>query len=288
MTVGFIGMGTMGTPMASNLLHAGVPLVVWNRTREKCAPLEAAGAQVAASVAEVFSTASTVLLMLLNEQAIDAVLDRGRPGFDALVAGKTLVNLGTISAEYSRRLEADLLRAGGLYVEAPVSGSRLPAERGALVGMLAGHGDPVTAVRPLLEPICAKVFHCGAVPNAVRTKLAVNHYLITMVAALGETFHAARAAGIDLAVLQDVLDAGPMASEVSRIKFDKLVRGDYSAQASVHDAGKIARLAYAQAVEAGARAPLLDRSIALYRAAEDAGWRSLDMIAATRTLEQDT
>jgi 3-hydroxyisobutyrate dehydrogenase len=286
MDVGFIGLGTMGGPMASNLLRAGIPLAIWNRTAGKCRPLEALGARVATSVAELFAGASHILVMLANEHAIDDVLQRGTESFQAMVAGKTLVNLGTTSAAYSSALELDLVRAGGHYVEAPVSGSRVPAERGALVGMLAGDGDAMAAVRPLLEPICARVFDCGKVPNAIRTKLAVNHFLIAMVASLGETFHAARAAGVDVAILQEVLDAGPMASEVSRIKLDKLIRGDFSPQASIQDAGAIARLSFAQAVAAGARAPLMDRCIDLYQAADHAGWQALDMIAATRTLER--
>jgi 3-hydroxyisobutyrate dehydrogenase len=285
MSIGFIGLGTMGVPMARNLLRAGIRLVVWNRTASKCKPLAAEGARVAVSVTELFDSASIILLMLLDERAIDAVLERGTPGFEARVVGKTLVNLGTTSAQYSRALEQDLLGAGGQYVEAPVSGSRTPAERGALVGMVAGNDTAVAAVRPLLVPLCAKVFACGEAPNALRMKLAVNHYLIAMVAALGETVQSARAAGVDLRLLQEVLDAGPMASDVSRIKLDKLVRGDFSPQASVHDAGKIAHLSYEQAVAGGAHAPLLRCCVALYESAEAAGWESMDMIAATRTLE---
>lgn len=286
MKVGFIGLGTMGGPMAANLVRAGIPLTVWNRSAEKCQPLAAQGARIATSVAGLFASTSTILVMLANEHAIDIVLQRGTQAFQAMLAGKTIVNLGTTSAAYSCSLELDLVRAGGHYIEAPVSGSRVPAERGALVGMMAGYSDSTAAIRPLLEPMCAKVFDCGEVPNAVRTKLAVNHFLIAMVAALGETFQAARAAGVDVAILQEVLNAGPMASEVSRIKLDKLIRGDFSPQASVQDAGAIARLSFVQAVAAGARAPLLACCIDLYRAADHAGWQSLDMIAATRTLER--
>jgi 3-hydroxyisobutyrate dehydrogenase len=286
MSVGFIGTGKMGLPMAANLLRAGIPLVVWNRTPEKCATLVADGAQRSSTVAELLGAVSIVLVMLANEQAIDVALERESAAFDEMLSGKTLVNLGTTSAEYSRQLERDVLDAGGRYVEAPVSGSRVPAERGALVGMVSGDAAAVQAIAPLLAPLCAKVFACGPVPNALRTKLAVNHFLITMVAALGETTQAARAAGIDLAILREVLDAGPMASDVSRLKLDKLLRGDFSPQASLSDAGKIAQLALAQAREAGARAPLMEACVDLYRDAELAGWESLDMIAATRTLEQ--
>jgi 3-hydroxyisobutyrate dehydrogenase len=284
--VGFIGIGTMGLPLASNLLRAGFVLTVWNRSDAKCDPLVELGARKAATVREVFDRSSIVLVMLLNETAIDAALQRGTGAFERMVRGKTLVNLGTTSPAYSLELETEVVRAGGQYVEAPVSGSRLPAERGALVGMIAGPGPALARVRPLLAPLCSRVFSCGCVPGAMRMKLAVNHYLIAMVAALGEAFQSARAAGVDLQVLREALDAGPMASEVSRTKLDKLLRGDYSPQAAVHDAGKIARLSLAQAQESGALAPLMKRCVLLYEAAEQAGWGSLDMIAATRTLER--
>lgn len=278
--VGFIGLGTMGAPMAHNLLRAGLPLVVWNRTAARCAPFATAGAQVADTVEDLFAQCPIVMLMLADGPALDEVLSRGTPAFAARVTGKVVVNLGTTSAEHSTRLEREIVQAGGRYVEAPVSGSRVPAEQGTLVGMLAGRAETVAEVRQLLEPLCASVFDCGAVPNALRTKLAVNHYLIAMVAALTETFHASRAAGVELRTLQKVLDAGPMASEVSRLKFDKLLRGDYRAQASVRDAGTIARLSLGQALAAGAATPLLERCVDLYRVAEQSGKGDHDMIAA--------
>lgn len=95
MRVGFVGLGVMGRPMALNLARAGVPLVVWNRTLERCTPLREAGAEVAASPAEVFERADTVLLMLADEAAVDAVLGRGTPAFGTRLAGRTVVHMGT-------------------------------------------------------------------------------------------------------------------------------------------------------------------------------------------------
>lgn len=283
-TLGLLGIGTMGSAMATRLLRAGHELVVWNRSAGRCAPLVALGARQAASVDALFESAPVVLMSLLDASAIDAVLGRAERGFAQRLYDRTLVNLGTTSAAYSAGLEDAVVRVGGRYVEAPVSGSRAPAERGALVGMLAGHAPVVATVRPLLDPLCARVLDCGPVPGAMRMKLAVNHYLVTLVAALGEAVQAATAAKVDLQVLREALNAGPMASDVSRLKLDKLLLGDYSPQASIHDAGKIAQLSLAQAREGGASAPLLDRCVGLYQAAERAGWRELDMIAATRGL----
>jgi 3-hydroxyisobutyrate dehydrogenase len=160
--------------MALNLARAGTALVVWNRTADKCEPLGAVGASVAASPAEVFGQARVVILMLVDGAAIDAVLGRGTPAFAANVAQHTIVHMGTTSPDYSRALEADVRAAGGSYVEAPVSGSRKPAEAGQLVAMLAGERDALENVLPLLQPMCRKTIVCGSVPTALLTKLSVN------------------------------------------------------------------------------------------------------------------
>lgn len=100
MKVGFIGMGHMGEPMARNLLRAGIPLSVWNRTPEKCDALVDLGAERAASLQDVFDHDSMVMLMLLDSDAIDTVMGRGTPAFAPRVCGKIIVHIGTTSPEY--------------------------------------------------------------------------------------------------------------------------------------------------------------------------------------------
>lgn len=284
MSVGFIGLGAMGEPMARNLVRAGTPLTVWNRSPERCKAIQELGATVAETVEVLFDRTRVVLMMLLNAEAIDAVLDRGSAHFGNRVAGKTLVQLGTTAPGYSLELARDIERCGGRYVEAPVSGSRLPAEQGRLIGMLAGAADAVDEVAPLLAPLCAEVFRCGEVPSALRMKLAVNHYLIATVTALAETVHAARAAQIDLRLLQRILDAGPMASAVSRSKLAKMVDEDYGPQAAIRDVSTIARLVAEQCADADATTPIIDLCAALYRSAEQGGLADLDMAAIGQAL----
>lgn len=282
MKVGFAGIGRMGLPMARNLLRAGIDLRVWSRTSANCESLVELGAVPMPSMDALCAQSSIVLLMLLDEAAVDAALGRATPAFDARVDGRTIVHLGTTSPAFSQALEQDILACGGNYVEAPVSGSRIPAEQGTLVGMIAGRAESVETVLPLFAPLCSRMFHCGLVPNALRTKLAANHFLIAMVTALAETVHAARASGVDLAVLRDVLDAGPMASDVSRTKLDKLVRDDFTPQAAIRDVTTIARLVFAQATSVGANAPLLRRCVDLFEQAANAGWGALDMSAVVK------
>ena len=134
--------------------------------------------------------------------------------------------MGTTAAAYSQQLATDTARAGGRYVEAPVSGSRVPAEAGQLVGMVAGLDDAVDLVLPLLDPVCSSVVRCGEVPKATRLKLAVNLFLITQVTGLVEAFHFAALNGLDPDLFRSAVDAGPMASAVSRLKLGQLVAGE--------------------------------------------------------------
>lgn len=288
MHVGFVGLGVMGQPMALNLARAGTPLVVWNRTPVRCEPLRAAGAEVAANRTEVFDRVETVILMLADEAAIDAVLGRGTPGFATRVAGHTIVPMGTTSAEYSAGLQDDVRAAGGRYVEAPVSGSRVPAEQGELVGMLAGDDDAAEAVRPLLAPMCRETFGCGPVPGALLMKFSVNLFLITLVTGLTEAFHFADRHGLDQRLLRDVLDAGPMASDVSRVKESKLLVRDFTVQAAAADVLKNNRLIAEAARKADLASPLLDVCHALYGEAVDQGHGGKDMVAVLHALETRT
>ncbi|KQX62160.1 NAD(P)-dependent oxidoreductase [Angustibacter sp. Root456] len=286
--VGFVGTGIMGLPMATNLARAGVPLVVWNRTPQRAAPLTAFGALVVDDVAEVFAGADVVIAMLAGEPALDDVLGRGTPRLAELVAGRTLVAMGTTSPPYSRSLAAEVRAAGGEYVEAPVSGSRAPAEAGTLVAMLAGRDAAVAAVEPLLQPMCREVVRCGDVPEALLMKLAVNVFLIATVTGLVEAWHFADRHGLDLATFRRVVDSGQMASDISRVKTAKLLAGDLAPQAALADVLMNNRLITAAAREAGICSPLLDVCDGLLNEAVDLGRGAHDMVAVQAALEART
>ncbi|MEJ1961299.1 MAG: NAD(P)-dependent oxidoreductase [Gammaproteobacteria bacterium] len=286
--LGFIGLGVMGQPMALNLARAGTALTVWNRSAEKSDVVGAAGASVASSPAEVFRQARIVILMLSDGAAMDAVMGRGTPAFRATVAGHTVVHMGTTSPEYSRGLGADIHAAGGRYVEAPVSGSRLPAEAGQLVAMLAGNDDDVEEVGRLLRPMCHQAVVCGPVPNALLMKLSVNLFLITLVTGLAEASHFAGQHGLDMQRFRAVLDAGPMASGVSRMKIAKLVANDFAVQAAVADVLKNNELVAEAARRAHIASPLLDVCHVLFRETLQLGHGQADMVAVVHAIEART
>lgn len=288
MDIGFIGLGVMGQPMALNLARAGTRLIVWNRSGDRSEPLRAAGATLASSPTEVFRQAAVVILMLADGDAIDAVLGRNTPAFSANVAEHTIVHMGTTAPEYSRGLEAAIREAGGSYVEAPVSGSRKPAEAGQLVAMLAGEHAAVERVRPLLQPMCHQTIVCGPVPSGLLMKLAVNIFLITTVTGLAEAAHFAQQNGLDMEQFRAVVDAGQMASSISRVKIQKLVTRDFDVQAAITDVLKNNRLVAEAAREAKVASPLLDVCYALYGETLALGHGREDMAAVIYALEART
>lgn len=282
--IAFLGLGHMGQPMATHLARSGADLVVWNRTASVAEPFAALGADVATTADEAIASSEVVILMLAGDRVVDRVLDREGPGL-ARLAGRTVVQMGTTSPAYSLMLGRALEAVGARYVEAPVSGSRIPAEQGQLVAMVAGPADLVPLVSRLVAPMCRTVVAVGEVPQALAMKLAVNTFLITQVVGLVESFHLARAAGLDLEVFRFVLDAGPMASAVSTVKLAKLVRADFAVQASAADVLYNARLIDGQCAESGVELPLMDEALGLLERAVRAGHGDEDMVAVIRVLD---
>lgn len=284
--VGFIGLGTMGEAMALNLAGAGTPLLVWNRTAGKTSRVAQAGAAVAEDVGQVFARCRIIVMMLADDHAIDAILSRGHAAFTARAADHVLVHMGTTSPAFSRGLEKDIRSVGGHYVEAPVSGSRQPAEAGQLIGMLAGETGAIAEIRQVLAPICRQTVVCGPVPSALLMKLAVNLFLISLVTGLSEAVHFAERNGIDAGQFLDILNEGPMASDVSRVKAVKLIGRDFEVQAAVSNVLENSRLIAEAARGAGIASPVLDICHALYAETLQLGFGAADMVAVLRAIER--
>lgn len=279
MSVGLIGIGRMGEPITRRLLQAGQALTVWSRTNEHAERLRPAGARIASAADVVFAQSQTVLMMLRNEAAVDSVLARDTPRFAEWVHGRRLVQMGTVAPTWSQRFAEDVALAGGSYVEAPVSGSRIPAENGQLLGMLAGDAACLDAVASLLAPVCRRFIRCGTVPRAMQLKLAVNHYLIGLVCTLAEAVRAATQTGLPLNLLVEALTLSPMASAVMQHKLALFAAGEFPAQASIADVTHVSELVCAQAEAAGAPSPIMNQCLRWFESALARGDGDLDMAA---------
>lgn len=283
--VGFIGLGTMGLPMARNLARQGIALNVWNRTKK--APdvfPDGCDVEFARSPRAVLRGSQTSILMLLNQDAVDAVLERNTADFAENVQGKTIINMGSVDPLYSVALAGDIAQAGGTYLEAPVSGSRLPAENAQLVCLLGGDRAVADAATSLLRPMCKHQIHCGAAGDALRMKLAINLYLCSSLVALAEATNFASKAGLPLDKFKQAVTAGPLSSDFVTIKLPKMIEKDFALQAGVADAHMSTCLIRTEAARLCSATPQLDVSSDLYARAVEALGPDVDMSSVISVL----
>jgi 3-hydroxyisobutyrate dehydrogenase-like beta-hydroxyacid dehydrogenase len=200
MKIGFIGLGSMGQPMAHNLLGAGYELTVYNRTRQAAESLQSLGAIVAQSPAEAAREAEVLITMLSDDTAVESVLfgSEGTTGaFDALAKDAIHLSMSTISVALSKRLAETHATAGQSYLAAPVFGRSEVAAQAALWIVAAGDAQQVERCRPLFEAMGQDVFHVGAeawMANLV--KLTGNFTIAAVLETMGESFALMEKAGI--------------------------------------------------------------------------------------------
>lgn len=280
MQVGFIGLGMMGTPMALNLSRK-YPLTIWNRSPSKYSHFEGSGAKIGETPLSVVQQSDVVFTMMFDEAALRSVL---ADDVVSALCGKILVNTSSVPVNYSQSLAERVLRAGGEFVEMPVSGSRVPAEHGRLVGLLAGERQSAKRIQLLIEPLTAFSIYCGPIGDGLKMKYAVNLFTTTMTAGLAEAMNLVTAQSLSPEVFAQVLDAGPMASFYSKHKLDKMIRQDWSPQASVRDCYNSTQLIGSAAREADCPVPMLQTAASLYGEALSSGIGEDDMIALIRLL----
>ncbi|MQY15354.1 3-sulfolactaldehyde reductase [Streptomyces sp. RB5] len=206
--IAFLGLGSMGLPMARRLLDAGHRLTVWNRTAARADPLVAAGARSARTPAEAVGGAGVVITMLADAAAVDAVLADAAP---ALGAGTTVVDMSTIGPGAVRDLAARL-PAGVALVDAPVMGSTPRAAAGELTILAGGDAD---AVEPVLA-VLGTVTRCGPPGSGAALKLVVNTAVISAVTAVAEALALADVLGVGGEQARALLGAGPLSGVTAR------------------------------------------------------------------------
>lgn len=282
--IGFLGLGIMGTAMSRNCLKAGHDVLVWNRSPEAAAVLGKEGARVAATPAEAAAHGDVVIAMLTGPEACEAVLFGPDGTAQSLGPGKTVVNMSTIAPDYARQA-ADKVRATGAdYVDAPVSGSKKPAEDGTLVILAGGREAAIKAVEPVLLAMGKKVVRCGEAGMGSTMKITVNVLLGAMAEGLAETVRLGEALGIDRKALLDVILAGPMANDLFRLKDPMFRADDYPPQFPAKHMAKDLNFALDAAAKAGANAPTLAVLAALYGKLLDQGLGDADFAAVIKAL----
>jgi 2-hydroxy-3-oxopropionate reductase len=285
--VGFVGLGSMGRPMARNLVRAGHRVVVWSRRPEPSAELAAAGATVAPTPAELARAASVVLTMLPDLPQVEEVLSREDGLLRGMRRGSVLVVMGTVAPEGVRELGERLRRDSGVaLVDAPVSGGDVGAEQATLSIMVGGRAEEVARVRPFFEAMGTTVEHLGPLGAGQLTKACNQIVVAATLTALSEALVLARKGGLDPRQVLGVLAGGLAGSRVLEVKGEKLLDHDFRPGGAARFQYKDLGFALDAARAAGVALPLTALVDQLFGAACWSGLGDEDHSVVLRVLER--
>jgi len=271
--VAVLGTGIMGSAMARNLARAGHEVRAWNRTRATAEPLTADGVTVCDTAAETIRETDVVITMLADGPAVEAVMEplAGDVG-DAVWS-----QMSTVGTRAIERLGALAERAGATMVDAPVLGTKEPAEAGKLTVLASGPAAGRERCRPVYDVIGSTTVELGdAIGTASRMKLVLNAWLLALVEGLAESIRLAEGLGVDPQRFLDIIDGGPLGVPYAKLKGPMMIERSYPASFPLRLADKDALLA----LDAGLQLPLLDAVEQQMRAAIEKGHGDDDIAAA--------
>lgn len=225
MKVAFLGTGLMGLPMAQKLLEAGIQVIAYNRTPEKLEPLKAAGAQVVTHSYQAINSADIVILMLSNAAAIYSVLLSDRSW--RTVAGRTVIQMGTITPAESREIRDAVAAAGGEYVEAPVLGSIPEAKSGKLIVMVGALQEQYNRHLELLKNFGSEPVLVGSVGSAAALKLALNQLIASLTTAFALSLSFVQRQGVNVDLFMEILRESALFAPTFDKKLQRMLEGNY-------------------------------------------------------------
>jgi len=278
MNVAVLGMGVMGRAMAANIARAGIATTVWNRRREQAEPLAGEGARLATSAAGAVRDADVVITMVTDADAVLEVADQMLPAMRAGGVWSQMSTIGVDGIERARRLVAQR-RPDVILVDAPVAGSRVPAEKGELTVFASGPAVARERLRPVFEAVGKRTVWVGDLGQGTRLKLINNMLLAFQAQGLAESLGLAARLGVDLPTVLGAFEGSPIVSAWAQLKLGRIAHDDYSDEFSLALAAKDLDLAVAQAP-----LPVAPHIRDLWRREVEAGLGDFDLTVVAREL----
>ena len=279
MRIGFLGLGTMGAPLANNLRKAGFAVTVWNRSAEKAEPLVKKGVALARTPRECAAGRDLVFTCLADEGALEAVMEGPDGVLAGLQKGDTLVDVSTCGTRETRALVARAAERGVAFLSAPLLGSKLAAEKAQLILVVGGAAETREKARPALHAISAKLIELDDPVHAALMKLCVNAVGGAMLAGLAEAMALGASGGLELGKIVETLQSSTFHSPLFLMKGEQIVERDYTPRFNLALAEKDERLTQEAAAEQGARAPVADAVRKVFGEAIAAGHGEADNAA---------
>lgn len=279
--IGWIGLGTMGTPMSQRLLKAGYPVSVYNRTSGKTDQLISQGADVALSPEQLMKQTDVIIIMVSDDKAIKDIFEAKNGLLKSGLRDKIIINMSTVSPEISKEMAGKCLQQANHYLDAPVSGSLKQAESGELVIMVGGDVNDFTAVKPILDVLGKLAIRVGDSGAGNTAKLAVNTLLGIMSQGLTESIVFARENGIETQDLLNIIHNSAMGNTYFKIKGDAILQNNFRPAFALKHIAKDLRLARA----CGLDTPLGETIYKSFQEAESE-LGDEDIIAVIKTIEK--
>ena len=286
MKIGVCGTGRMGSSIAQRLMSLGHEVAVWNRTSAKTKPLTDAGAKLFASPAELVAGCEVIIVMLLNDAASEAVYREPNGILKSKLAGKLVIDMSTVHPDTMTSNGSSVLQQGAAFVECPVGGSTGPAKEGKLFGLVGGARADLTRAMPVLEQLCRRTEHVGALGSGATMKLAINLPLLVYWQALGEALTICKPLNLSADRLIDILSdtAGtPTAMKGRGAAIAKVLGGSPMGETAFGVSA--AKKDLATAVQFGAsihvELPVTESALACFEEAEAAGLGDADATAVS-------
>ncbi|WP_091246990.1 NAD(P)-dependent oxidoreductase [Klenkia soli] len=276
-SVAVLGLGMMGGAMAQRLVDAGLDVRVWNRSPEKAEPF---GDRAAASAAEAVEGADAVLTMLFDADSVRSVADDVLP---AMTPDAIWIQASTTGPVAAQEFADRAREAGVRFLDAPVLGTKAPAEQGKLTALLAGADADVEAIQPVLDAISVKQVRVGAPPQASALKIAANAWIATLTAGIGQSLTIAERLGVDPADLLSAVEGSAVDTPYLQMKGKAVIGRDFTPSFEVTGLLKDVRLA---AETPGVDPTLLDALASLYASAADAGHGDEDIAAVWHAFQR--
>ena len=268
-TIGFIGLGLMGGPMASNLVKAEFPVTVWNRTASKAESLVKQGAKLAANPRAAALQADVLITIVSDPAALEEVLWGANGAIEGLRRGSLYIDSSTVSPDLARRVAKVCANRGVEFLDAPVTGGNWGAEKGELLYMIGGDAKAFDRAKPVLDVLGKKFFLLGPNGAGQTVKLGMNLILAMQVDALAEALAVVTAAGVEGERLVEVLQSSMGRTALLDIKAPLMLKHEYKASFPLRLMQKDLRLALEMAREHGVTLPAAAAAYGTYTTVKD-------------------
>jgi 3-hydroxyisobutyrate dehydrogenase len=284
-TVAVLGTGIMGAAMARNLLSAGMQVRAWNRSREKAEPLEKEGAEVADNPEDAARGAAFILTMLPDADVVERAV--GKDVLSALTEDGVWLQMSTVGEGGNERLAGLAADSGVAYVDAPVLGTKQPAEQGQLIVLASGPEEVRERSEKVISAVGSKTVWLGEAGEGSRLKLVINNWIVGLLGVLAETVAFAEATGVDPAKFLETIEGGPLGLPYAQIKGTMMVEEDFPTSFSARLARKDAGLVLDAAEAHDLRMRIAEAVVACFDETIQAGHGEEAMAAVYRAARPD-